>query len=467
MDRPTVARVERGRHLSIAAVICGVLLSGLPAAPARAAAATDFVRGVYGRDTSQSNVAVIKETGFNVVDVMPSRSELDHLHANGLKGVVSLHMYSNASCAFDKGDNWVAETVTALKDHPAVQAWQITDEPNAYACPTAPAQIRARHELVKRLDPAHDTYVTIALWDGRSLYPYEDFAGTTDLMGLVVYPCGGGRHADAPCNFDYVDDAILAAERDGIARYWAVVQDFEDDLGHRVPTATELTEQFDRWRGSRMEGYFVFHWGWGSVQSRADHLLALRAVNARYGGTSPATPAPTASPSPVPTPSSPPQTDPAAAPQVTPAPAPEATPAPPPLTAPDRPAPDVAPGDELAPGTPIATVPRPVGLEVRLRRGGRVRLSWDMPQGAPAVAGFRVVRDGRVVANVRTTQFVDRPAAAIGHVYTVAAVDSLGNASDPTGIYLAPRRSERRHGIGCGSHPGVLCRLWRLLQAFA
>lgn len=410
-----------------------------------------MVRGVYGRDTSPTNLDVIKTTGFNAVDVMASKAELDHLSSQGLRGVVSLHMYSNASCTFDKGDDWVREVVTTLKDHPAVLAWQITDEPNAVACPTAPAQIAARHALVKRLDPSHDTYLTVAMWDGRSLYPYEDFAGTTDVMGLVLYPCGGGAQAGAPCNFTYLRDAMTQADRDGVARYWAVVQAFEDDLGHRLPTPDEVTRQFDMWASSRMEGYFVFHWGWGGLQSRPDHLAALKAANTRFAGTPsvPATPTPSPTPTPTPTP--------VTTPAPTPTPTPVATPAP--VNTP-APAPTTPPVVEQPVAPDTTQLSRPLDLNVR-PRGGKVRLTWAAGAGYGPGVRYEVSRNGTVLGKVSLQEFVDNPPQESGHLYAVTAVDSLGNRSDAARVYLAPQRSEaRRHNMRCVAVRAFLCRGW-------
>jgi hypothetical protein len=420
-------RTARGRirALCILAALCGTLLStSLLAAPASAAGTPDeFVRGVYGRDASASKLDVIRSTGFNAVDVMPFESELDGLAARGLKGMVSLYMYRNETCTFDKDDAWVRQTVSALKDHPAVLAWQITDEPNAYRCPNAPAQIRARHQLIKSVDPSHDTYVTVAIWDGRSLFPFEDFAGTTDVMGLVVYPCGGGKDAGAPCHFEYIDQAIAQAARDGVSRYWAVVQDFEDEYGHRVPTTSELTRQFDEWTGAPgLEGYFLFHWEWGQVDQRPAHLEALKHVNATWP------PAPSGAPAPAPAPQ----------------PAPTAA-----LPRAGEPAP--------------AAVAAPRGLAWR-QDGRSVVLTWEA--AGDGVSHYEVrLQDGRT-GRTEGTSFRDEDPLRFGATYSVVSVAPSGAESDPARVYVPALvgKAGQRHLTLCWTRAALVgCRRWARL----
>jgi hypothetical protein len=197
-----------------------------------------------------------------------------------MKGVVWLWDYDDAGCSFEKDDRWVRDVVSEIAGHPAILAYQIADEPSFArvdpGCPRVPEQVRARSELVHSLDPVPPTYVVVPTWDGREAYPYQYFAGTTDVMGLDVYPCW---HQTPECQMDIVEDAIEEADEDGVPRYWAVLQDF-DDGWYRSPTAAELEAQFERWASSRMEGYFVYHWNEGDLESKPDHLAVLAKNNA-------------------------------------------------------------------------------------------------------------------------------------------------------------------------------------------
>ena len=281
------------------ALVAGSLVLSLLGTSAVAHADTGpslFVRGAYGHDGSPTGVTEMKATGFNSVTVQPWRDHLDQLSAQGLLGLVWLFGYDNATCSFERDDTWVQEIVGDIAGHPAILAYNVADEPNVFQCPSAPDQIRARAALVKQLDPSKPTYTVVAAWDGREGFPYQHFAGTTDIMGLDVYPCA---YSLPTCKFEDIDRAIAEADADGVARYWAILQDFSDNW-YRSPSALELQTQFDHWARSRMEGYFVYSWDVGDIGAKPDHLAVLATNNARSFVSDPeaTSPEPSVSPSP-------------------------------------------------------------------------------------------------------------------------------------------------------------------------
>ncbi|HWC14344.1 MAG TPA: hypothetical protein VG929_07095 [Actinomycetota bacterium] len=284
---------DRQRVMAVGLILA---LLGMSAPANAGTESSTFVRGVYGRDASGSGVTQISTTGFNAVTVQPWGEHLDQLSDQGLHGVVWLFGYNNETCAFERDDAWVQEIVRDIAGHPAILAYNIADEPNAYQCPTSPTQVAERAALVKGLDPSKPTYTVVAAWDGREGFPYQHFAGTTEIMGLDVYPCA---YSLPECKYEDIDRAIAEADSDGVDRYWAILQDFHDGW-YRDPSAAELQAQFDRWARSRMEGYFVYHWEVGDIGSKTDHMAVLAANNSRAFGP-PGVPAPTASaPSPSP-----------------------------------------------------------------------------------------------------------------------------------------------------------------------
>lgn len=453
----------------LCASFVGVALMCTPLLPVSAAAqpapspSTPFVRGVYGRDASASGVATLKATGFDAVTVQPWRDHLDGLQRDGLRGLVWLFGYDNTTCSFDRDDAWVRETVTAIAGHPAIVAYNVADEPNFRQCPDSPAEIAARARLVKQLDPSKPTYVVVAAWDGREGFPYQHYAGTTDIMGLDIYPCS---YSAESCKFSDIAVAAEEAEKDGVDRYWAILQDFADNW-YRVPTATELERQFDRWDGTGMEGYFVYHWNEGQVESRPDHLEVLRRQNARnFDAATPApsptpTPTPSASPSPSPSPSATPSPSPSPsatpAPGATPSPAPSATPAPsdepsePPVDASPLPTPAPRPAPEPRPFSggrgkndrKAPTSPRRL-LSAAVDDG--VLLWWEPAKDDRKVQGYGIWRDGRRIGRTKSTEFQD-PKSPDGRVtYAVRAFDAAGNRSKPVRLNVVTYRQSSR---GC------------------
>jgi hypothetical protein len=178
------------------------------------------------------------------------------LAARGLKGFVWLGGYSNTSCTFNESDEWVRSHVAAIAGNPGVGAYFIDDEPNAAACPTAPAQIRARAALVKSIDPRPLTFITTFKVDQLKL-----FADTVDIIGLDHYPCSN----EYGCDYAVIDAEAAAADSLGV-RYWGVVQAFGDSW-YKLPTPDELHQEFLHWRATHMQGYLVFAWRWPSNHS--------------------------------------------------------------------------------------------------------------------------------------------------------------------------------------------------------
>jgi hypothetical protein len=116
------------------------------------------------------------------------------------------------------------------------------------------------------------------------------------------------------------------------------------------------------------------------------------------------TPTPTPTPTPVPT----------AAPTPVPTPDPTATPVP-------------TPGADVEPPT------APGGLTAALGKGKKVTLTWAASSDNVAVAGYRVYRDGALVASTTGTSLIDAIAGrSATHTYYVVAYDSAGNSSPPS-----------------------------------
>jgi hypothetical protein len=233
------------------------------------------VRAALGQDSSTSGYDVKRAVGMNVLTAPPTRSALDALRADGMGAIVWLGAYNRrvtAPCAFERDDAWIRERVAAVAGHPAIVAYQITDEPDSSVgvCANVVEQVRARAELISSLDPSVPTYLTIS----KTGYSYERWAGIADILGLVIYPVSIRGY-----NEQMIPTAIAEAEADGVERYWAVVQDFATPNWYVVPTGEQLRRQFEQWAASRVEGYVLYHWALGNVEARSDHLQVLREVN--------------------------------------------------------------------------------------------------------------------------------------------------------------------------------------------
>ena len=84
------------------------------------------------------------------------------------------------------------------------------------------------------------------------------------------------------------------------------------------------------------------------------------------------------------------------------------------------------PTDTTAPSLPTA-------LTGTVKSGSEVDLTWVASTDNTAVAGYRVYRDGTLIATVGSTSWFDTGlAAGSAHTYAVSAIDAAGNASAQT-----------------------------------
>jgi hypothetical protein len=228
--------------LVLSAVLFALCAPNVQALPAGA------VNGVFA--STASNKAAVAGAGFNAVTVNPYAADLNAIAAHGLRGIVWLQGYDNGACAFAKPDSWVRDKIVAIRDHPAVAAYHLDDEPKSTECPGAPAQIAARSALVKSLDPGSLTLIT-----HYRDHEFAAFAGAADVLGIVSYPCS----FKSGCRFDKITDYAQAARAGGWERLWAVPQVFGNDY-YRMPTPSELQTILTTWDNAGVEGSLAYTW---------------------------------------------------------------------------------------------------------------------------------------------------------------------------------------------------------------
>jgi hypothetical protein len=270
--------------------------SSSPSAPSSASPASSpsstpepslYVRGVFGKDSSQSGSALIAANGFNTVMTDPYRELLDPLAAKGLKGIVWMGAWLNApTCGFERDDGTITSQVASIAGHPAILAYYLGDEPRVSECPAAPAMFKKRTDLIHVLAPGSLTFTVLQAYENGISHDYAPWAGVVDVVGFDVYPCA---RVSSTCTFSDIDQAVASIDKAGIKPYWGVVQDFQDCY-YRLPAAQEIARQFDHWASSKMSGYLVFSWnytpadpscGGTSLESHPENTAQLRYENSR------------------------------------------------------------------------------------------------------------------------------------------------------------------------------------------
>jgi hypothetical protein len=267
-----------GLVLLLGGVVAAATTQGPAAASskgAKAGAAPPF-RFIYN---SSSAAATVIGNGWNLVDV-GSQWSADHLPGR-TKGLVWVGDYDNGSCSWEMSDSELRTHVKAAAGDAKVFGYFFSDEPNPYACRNAPAQHRARSNLIHSLDSGTRTVIVLDSngFKGRATRDALDqlplWKGAADYVGLDPYPC----YQHSACNFSWIDRNIRAANAAGLS-YWGVVQAF-DDSSWRWPTPAELSHMLAQWGASRETGYMTFAWTWDgkSLASKPELLNLFRRFN--------------------------------------------------------------------------------------------------------------------------------------------------------------------------------------------
>jgi hypothetical protein len=223
---------------------------------------------------SSGNVKLAAASGWNLLDV-GSKWEADRLPA-GTRGLMWVGDYDNEKCSFSVSDAALSQRVSGMAHDPKIAGYFYSDEPDPSACPNAPAEHRARSALIHRLSPGKLTVmVSEANSDQASLSQIPLWVGAADYVGFNPYVCLRGK----PCDFNWIDSIIRAADKVGLP-YWGAVQAFADSEW-RWPTPAEERRMLSRWARSKAAGYMTFAWSWAgtSLSSRLDLLRVLRTFN--------------------------------------------------------------------------------------------------------------------------------------------------------------------------------------------
>jgi hypothetical protein len=243
-----------------------------------------FPQGIWtsGSESGMTDpeLVVIDGLGYDFVQVNPIISVLDRVNAAGLKAMIWLGNYRDDNdsgsppCEFITPDAVLTTQINLVKDHPATFAYMIADEPHVGGCPNSPAQMAARSALIKSIDTAsspafHPTVIT----ENRE-EDFDELANTTDILGIVAYPC---HVSPANCDPTSIPEHIAAAEAAGVQRYWSMPQiDGDPGANYRVATPAELETLYGWWRDNgdpaKHVGAFTFLWdGAGCCDGLANH----------------------------------------------------------------------------------------------------------------------------------------------------------------------------------------------------
>jgi len=193
----------------------------------------------------------VKQAGFNLVhmytfegsqDDEKAREYLDAAQRNGLRVFLGFDRGNYSSRGLVQG-NWehVVRRLGALRDHPALLAWYLFDEPDLGHQYVSPLRLREVYELVHGLDPYHPVIVTFAMDNSVPRYPrcydvhWTQVYGGTDyvrsrMMSHREDLPGGALAAILTCNDRKQSDATRRGQPADDAAFTPTLAKFRADV---------------------------------------------------------------------------------------------------------------------------------------------------------------------------------------------------------------------------------------------
>lgn len=151
----------------------------------------EFPLGLY--HVPYESLAKAKAAGFNLVhhygwEFYPEnsglRDYLDMLSANGLKLFLGFDRgLGSNNGLLQMNLAHLAQRVAEIRDHPALMAWYLFDEPDREQQFLPPRNLKVLYDTLKLLDPYHPVVVTISWPDNLQYYGRESY----DALWIMAY----------------------------------------------------------------------------------------------------------------------------------------------------------------------------------------------------------------------------------------------------------------------------------------
>ena len=142
-------------------------------------------------------MAKIKQAGFDTVHMYTfegskndagAREYLDACQRHDLRAFIGFDRGNHTGSGLVQGNlDHVAKRIGALRDHPALLAWYLFDEPDLGHQYVPPDRLRALYEFIKALDPHHPVIVTFANDNAVARYPTAYDVHWTQVYGGTDY----------------------------------------------------------------------------------------------------------------------------------------------------------------------------------------------------------------------------------------------------------------------------------------
>jgi len=207
---------------------------------------------VFAYHFDMKDAADAVKAGVNVIQWAPSNgldrditiSELDAIHAAGLKAAVVCY-WGMQPAGSDRNKDLIPGFVEMIKDHPAVFCYMIMDEPFAHN-PNVEDELRNSYKIIRMRDDKHPVYCCESIPD-----KYRVTAKYVDILCADIYPGKGDFSKDVA---DTASRAKVGTE--GIKPLYVLVQSMS--WGGIIPDGPMLRTQLFQaiLAGAKAVGYY-------------------------------------------------------------------------------------------------------------------------------------------------------------------------------------------------------------------
>ena len=216
LEKPTPRRVHIDRHLR-------TIIDGKPFFP---------LGMCYWGKVTKAGLERYAEGPFNCLNTSWSMSPewLDLCREKGLLVICGLEKGFDQP---DEGKAWLTERVNAMKSHPSVMGWFVSDEQPIADIP----KMKRRQKWMEAIDPDHPTWFAL-----DTVREARHYIGTADVMGLDPYPI-----PTKPIGLVYSTTCRGVTNTFGAMPNWQFPQAFgwgwlkrRETKGQRAPTQKEM-----------------------------------------------------------------------------------------------------------------------------------------------------------------------------------------------------------------------------------
>ena len=209
-------------------------------------------------ETRKHDMLELSAAGFNTMTSSVIDDDDDAHYGEFLDAAARARMYVMSEGVFPT-------TLPTLVNKPAVLGWMVADDCNLQY--TA-AQVKARGDAVRALDPSHPTYAALFTSYENS---HADFFSAANMMGNMSYPIGPGDNIAS--TYDMQRLSVINSERSGSvpiaylqAFSWGTVPGH--DASARMPTPAEVYNMTYQAVGAGVKGilYYTYLDSYNSVR---------------------------------------------------------------------------------------------------------------------------------------------------------------------------------------------------------